>query len=156
MSHTRSHAPGTHVTIFMNVITRSKSGQSKSPKPLGSDDTTKATLWIESRKSRSPRNSPKPSQEPPPRNSLRNACKPGESPRLSRKRSSTAPTVSPRSVSKVPRLSARGTPRVSTKSAPLRLAVLKRAHSAQYRVTKIQAPLKIGEALNLVHIKELD
>ncbi|XP_061380139.1 serine/arginine repetitive matrix protein 2-like isoform X1 [Danaus plexippus] len=120
-----------------------KSGQSKSPKPLGSDDTTKATLWIESRKSRSPRNSPKPSQEPPPRNSQRNACKPGESPRLSRKRSSTAPTVSPRSVSKVPRLSARGTPRVSTKSAPLRLAVLKRAHSAQYRVTKIQAPLKI-------------
>ncbi|CAG9569604.1 unnamed protein product [Danaus chrysippus] len=103
------------------------SGTRKSPKRVSADDTTKASLWIESRKCRSPRNSPKPSEEPPP----------SPSPRPPRNRSSNTSVASATSES------VRSSPRVSIKSAPLRLAVLKKAHTAQHRVTKIQAPLKI-------------
>ncbi|CAK1594274.1 unnamed protein product [Parnassius mnemosyne] len=83
-------------------------GKSKSPKTpqMNLQNTTKATLWIESRKT---------------------------SPRKSVKENPSQIEVTPRKV-----VSAK-------KSTPLRMAVLKKAQSAQkMRVTKIEAPLTIG------------
>lgn len=83
--------------------------KSKSPKnsPINLQNTTKATLWIESRKT---------------------------SPRKSLQELPTRVVITPKKT-----FSAK-------KSTPLRMAVLKKAQSAQKtRVTKIQAPLTIGE-----------
>ncbi|XP_072936292.1 uncharacterized protein [Epargyreus clarus] len=93
-------------------------------------NTTKATLWIESRKT-SPRKSAKP-QTPVKQKSP--AKKPAKSPAKSPVKTPSNTPVT-RNLRKV--VSAK-------KSTPLRMAVLRKAQSAhKMKVTKIQAPLKI-------------
>lgn len=95
-----------------NDKTKRKSGAARSLQ-----HTTKATLWIESRKS-----SPRTRRSP---GGPRSAARPA-----------------PRSA---PRPAPRAAPRSARRPAPLRLAVLRRARSApRSPVAKIQAPLTIG------------
>ncbi|KAF9813372.1 hypothetical protein SFRURICE_007548 [Spodoptera frugiperda] len=139
-----------------------KSSARASPKSPVSNlqNTTKATLWIESRKPSARKTTPKqpsPKQATPRQAALRQSTLRQATPRQATPRQATPRQTTPRQATPRQATPKQMTPRragkaasTGKKSTPLRLTVLRRAQSAsKHRVDKIEGPLVLGEYIHV-------